>query len=336
MSLRGKADQRVFDKRREGSVDSVHFGVLGTGRWLPARVLILFALAAVWPCSCSPQRAPEKVEDTLTSGRISVVCAPEVQSIIAREVAAFDSLYPGAEIAVRIGSSREAVGALFAAQCDLAAITRDLEPDERGAAARGGLELEGYRFARDGVALLVHPSNGVENIALEDVRGIYQGEVTRWEALGGARSAIEPVIQPPGSDMAAFFEQRVMNGEPIRAPVAYEASDSGVVAFVSRHPGAIGFVSMAWAERGAKALRLASLKGLAYWRPDPEAVYHGDYPLTRHMNLYARPQGPALANGLITFVTSRDGQAIVHDRGLVPTAVPVRFVRRSQMMGSHK
>jgi phosphate transport system substrate-binding protein len=276
------------------------------------------------------------VEDTLTSGRISVVCAPEVQSIIAREVAAFDSLYPAAQITVRSGSSRDAVQALFAAQCDLAAITRDLEPDERGAAARGGLALEGYRFARDGVALVVHPSNAVENIALEDLRGIYQGVVKTWRALGGAASTIEPVIQPPGSDMAAYFEQRVMNGEPVLAPVAYETSDSGVVDFVTHHRGAIGFVSMAWADRGAKALRLASLKGLGYWRPDPEAVYRGEYPLTRHMSLYARSPGPALANGLITFVTSREGQVVVHDGGLVPTAVPVRFVRRSPMVGSHK
>jgi phosphate transport system substrate-binding protein len=276
------------------------------------------------------------VEDTLTSGRISVVCAPQVQSIIAREVAAFDSLYPGARIAVRTGTSREAVEALFAARCDLAVIARDLEPEERGAATRGKLELEGYRFARDAVAVVVHPSNPLENIALEDVRGIYQGEITRWGALGGDGTTIVPLIQPPGSDMAAFFEQRVMNGEPVRAGVVYEASDSGVVDYVSRDRRAIGFVSLAWAERGAKALRLATLRGLPYWHPDPEAVYRGEYPLTRPMNLYVRSRGPALAKGLVTFITSRDGQALVHQGGLVPTSVPVRFVRRSPMVGSHQ
>jgi hypothetical protein len=34
-------------------------------------------------------------------------------------------------------------------------------------------------------------------------------------------------------------------------------------------------------------------------------------------------------------VTSQEGQAIVHQHGLVPTAVPVRFVRRSPMLGEH-
>jgi phosphate transport system substrate-binding protein len=326
----------VFDKRRGASVDFVHFGVQGTGRRHLAQVLILMGLAAVWVCDCSPKRAPGTVEDTQTSGRISVVSAPQVHSIIAREVAAFDSLYPDAQIAVRGGSSREAVEAMFAARCDLVAIARDLEPEERSAAVRGKLELEGYRFARDAVAVVVHPSNPVENIALEDVRGIYQGVVRRWDALGGARSEIEPVIQPPGSDMVAYFEQRVMNGEAVQAAVVYEVSDSGVVEYISRHPGSVGFVSLAWAERGVKALRLAALRGLPYWRPDAETVYRGDYPLTRHMNLYARSRGPALAKGLITYITSREGQMLVHDGGLVPTSVPVRFVRRSPMLGSHK
>ena len=332
----GEEDQRVFDKRRDGYLDSFHFGVLGTGRWIPGRVLLLLSLLAAGAAGCSPKRAPGSLEDTLTSGRISVVSAPEVLSIIARERAAFDSLYPGARIAVVEGTSRDAIRALFGGECDLAAITRELEPDERGAAVRGGLELDGYRFARDGVALIVHPDNPVENVTLDDAQRVYGGEVKTWSALGGANAAIEPVIQPPGSDIMACFRQRVMNGEPVRAQVVYESSDSGVVAYVRSHPAAVGFVSMAWADRGVRPLRLASLRGLAYWRPDAEAVYRGDYPLTRYMNLYARPKGPALANGFITFVTSRDGQAIVHDGGLVPTAVPVRFVRRSPMMGSHR
>jgi len=285
---------------------------------------------------CSPPRAPASVEDSLTSGRISVVCSPEVHGILDRERAVFDSLYPGAAIELKEGTSSEGVRALFAAECDLAAISRELDPIERGAAMRGGLELEGYRFARDGVALVVHTGHAVENVALDEVRGIFQGSITRWEALGGDRDRIQPVIQAPGSDIMAFFTAKVMNGQPIQAPVVYETSDSGVVAYVSRHPGAVGIVSMAWSERGVRALRLATLKGLSYWRPDAETVHQGDYPLARDMNLYVRPTGPALANGLVTFITSREGQAIVRDAGLVPATVPVRFVRRSPMLGSHK
>jgi ABC-type phosphate transport system substrate-binding protein len=84
-----------------------------------------------------------------------------------------------------------------------------------------------------------------------------------------------------------------------------------------------------------RVLRLSSLTGLAYWRPDLEAIYRGQYPLTRMFSMYIRTDGPRLAGGFITFVTSRDGQELVERQGLVPTAVPVRFVRRSPMLGTH-
>jgi ABC-type phosphate transport system substrate-binding protein len=80
---------------------------------------------------------------------------------------------------------------------------------------------------------------------------------------------------------------------------------------------------------------VASLEGLPYWGPDLEAIHEREYPLTRSLNLYVRSVGHPLAKGFVTFVTSRDGQKIVHQAGLVPTTVPVRFVRRSPMIGTH-
>jgi phosphate transport system substrate-binding protein len=275
------------------------------------------------------------VEESLTSGRIEVVCGPEAAPVLERLRAEFVRLYPEARVQVRVASSREAVRALFAAESDLAVLTRDLEDDERAAAVRGGLELEGFRFARDAVVAVVHPANRLENLALDELRGIYQGRIRNWSELGGEALAIEPVVSTPGGDLYTYFEQRVMNSEPVTAPAVHAGNDSAVAARVARTHAAIGFVSLAAAGPEVRALRISSLSGLPYWRPDPEAVYRGDYPLTRFFHLYARTGGRPLANGLITFVTSREGQAIVREAGLIPTTVPVRFVRRSPMLGSH-
>jgi len=308
--------------------------VPGAGRRFRLLALSRLVLGAAC-CGCSPRSAPERVEDTLTSGRISIVCASEARDLAARERDAFRALYPQASLQIREGSSREAVRALFAAECDLAVITRELEPEERAAAVRGGLELEGYRVACDALVVVVHPDNPVENLALEDLRRIYRGEFTRWTAVGGADRAIDVVIQPPASDITDFFVQEVMGGEPIRAKSIYETADATVVTRVTGDPDAVGYVSMAAANRGARSLRLAALTGLPYWKPDPEAVYTSKYPLTRYVNVYVRGEGAKLANGFTTFFTSREGQQIVNEAGLVPTAVPVRFVRRSPLMSSH-
>lgn len=292
-------------------------------------------LAAAVLGGCSPQPTPGRVEDTLTSGRILVVCASEARDLLRRERDAFEALYPEAKIELRDGASRDAVGALFSGEGDLAAITRELEPEERTAAERGGLGLTGYRVARDAVVAIVNGGNRVENVAVEDLRGVYRGEIARWSSLGGTERPIRVVVQPPGSDITRYFVQEVMGGEPLGARSLHETSDSAVVARVRLDPDAIGYVSVASAGPQVRALRVSPLTGLPYWKPDPEAVYRGDYPLTRFVSFYVRSPGSRLANGFITFVTSRDGQQIVHESGLVPTTVPVRFVRRSPMLGTH-
>ena len=318
-------------------LDSLYFGVPGSGGRHPARTLLscLPLLIVIGIGGCSSRSGPAPVEDSLTAGRITVVSAPEARAIIDRERSEFVGLYPQADIRIATGSSREAIRALFAADGDLAVISRELEPEERAAATRGGLELEGYRFAKDALVVIVHPSNPVENLSLDDMRRIYEGRITNWSELGGPAGPIQPVFPDPESDMAEFFVQRVMSGEPVRSRVVVADHDSDAVTAVRARPGAIGFVSLAWADRGAKALRLSTLTGLPYWKPDLEAIHDGDYPLTRSLSFYVRTDGPRVAHGFITYVTSHDGQKIVHESGLVPTSVPVRFVRRSPLKGAH-
>lgn len=271
----------------------------------------------------------------MTGGRISVVCAPEAYDLVVRQRNAFRALYPRATIEVRTGSSREAIAALFGARCELAAIARELEVEERRAEVQGRVPLEGYRFARDAVVLVVNGSNPVENLAIEDVRRIYRGQTSNWSEVGGSNLGMVPVIQQPESDITQFFVQQVMGEERLEARAYYAASDSEVISAVRRDPRSIGYVSLAAAARAPKTLRLATLTGLPYWKPDLEAVYKGEYPLTRYFNLYVREKSPRLASGFITYITSLDGQRLVRDSGLVPTSVPVRFVRRSPMLGTH-
>jgi phosphate transport system substrate-binding protein len=298
--------------------------------------VILPLLVTLLPLDgCSPRSGPGAVEDSTTSGRISVVCAPEAYDLVSRERSAFRELYPRANIELRVGSSREAVAALFAAQGDLAVIARELEVEERRAEVQGRVALEGYRFARDAVVMIVNEANPVENMAIEDIRRIYRGSVSRWSEVGGTNAEVVPVFQRPGSDLAQFFVQQVMGEEPMEAHAMYAASDSEVVAIVHRDPRAIGFVSLAAAPGAPRVLRLATLTGLPYVKPDLETVYRGEYPLTRYYNLYVRERGSRLAKGFITFFTSLDGQRMVRDFGLVPTSVPVRFVRRSPMLSTH-
>ena len=85
-----------------------------------------------------------------------------------------------------------------------------------------------------------------------------------------------------------------------------------------------------------RALRVAAVEGTPYVDPDMESVHDGSYPLSRFISMYIRTRGPRLAGGFVTFVCSQPGQQLVLDSGRLPTAVPLRFVRRSPLLSTHQ
>jgi phosphate transport system substrate-binding protein len=278
------------------------------------------------------------VEDTETSGRISIAAAPDVRALVVAEVEAFRAGYPQAGCTVRDPeSSAQVLSALLAGRADVAAAGRDLEDEERRMARQNGIEIEGHRIAQDGMCVVVQSENPVRNATLGELQRVLRGELTSWSALGGRDARIVPVLPPLSSDLARAFVQRVMAGEPVRAAAMVETSDSAVAARVRATPGSFGVVplSLATGDPRLRPLAIAAVEGAAYVDPDMESVHDGSYPLSHFVSLYIRTRGPRLAGGFVTFATSQPGQELVLASGRVPAAVPLRFVRRSPLLGSH-
>jgi phosphate transport system substrate-binding protein len=329
------------------SISFCHFVFRGPGPTRPAGArsfgvflsAVLIPLVGVTFCNagCARQPGIRPVEDTETSGRISIAASPDAQALLARETEAFRATYPEARLELRPPeSSAQVLGALLGGRADVAAAGRELEDEERSMAQRAGIEVEGHRVAEDAICLVVPDASPVRNLTVGELRRIWLGEARAWSAFGGPDHAIVPVLPSLASDLARAFTQRVMDGAELRAPSMVEATDSAVAARVARTPGAIGVVPLALATApGVRALGVAALEGLGYVEPDMETVHEGHYPLTLYFNLFIRTHGPRLAGGLVTYVSSQPGQELVLASGRVPTAVPLRFVHRSPMLGSH-
>jgi phosphate transport system substrate-binding protein len=329
----------------DASISFVHFVFRGPGRarlaWshgvgvrFAAALLVVSTLGGA---GCTRGSGVPPVEDTETSGRISIAASPDAQQLLAQEVAAFRATYPQAALELRPPeSSAQVLGALLGGRADVAAAGRELEDEERNMARQAGIEFEGHRVAQDAICVVVPEASPIHNLTVGELRRIGLGEARSWSVFGGPDAAIVPVLPPLASDLARAFVQRVMDGAALRAPSEIEAADSAVAARVARTPGAIGVVSLAFASApGVRALGIAPLEGLGYVEPDMESVHRGRYPLTLYFNLFIRTRGPRLAGGFVTFVASQPGQQLVLANGRVPTAVPLRFVHRSAMLGSH-
>jgi phosphate transport system substrate-binding protein len=338
---RGRTRRRAtrIDMLQPGSIHLRHFVFRGPGRSWPAQALrwALPCLALLVLGACARRGASRPVEDTETSGRISIVTSTELHPLVAEEVAAFRSAYSDATLEfVEPQPSGQLVSQLLAGRADVVVLARELEQEERDMARAGGIEVEGHRIAQDALCVVVAANNPVRNVTVGEIQRIWSGEIRDWAVLGGPAQRIVPVLPPLSSDRARAFAQRVMAGAPLRAASLMEPSDSAVATRVSATPGAIGVVPLALANvEGVRPLHVAAVEGTPYVEPDMETVHEATYPLTHPVNLYLRIRRPRLAGGFVTFVTSQPGQELVLASGRVPTSVPLRFVRRSPMLGSH-
>lgn len=175
-------------------------------------------------------------------------------------------------------------------------------------------ELEGSwrhtAMARDGVTIIVHPSNPVEGLGLLQLQDLFGGRAYEWIAVGGPASQgeVQPVSREDGSGIRAAFEALVMIDRPVTPMAVLVPSPEAVVSYVAEHAGAIGYVSMAEVTPAVKVLKVEGAL------PTPETASQGSYPLTHELWLVMADPPPGGIQGFVDFVLSPAGQEIVGRR----------------------
>ena len=54
--------------------------------------------------------------------------------------------------------------------------SRDLKDSEKE-------ELDSLAIAIDGIAVIAHPSNPIDNITIDNIKSIFIGEITKWSEI---------------------------------------------------------------------------------------------------------------------------------------------------------
>ena len=159
--------------------------------------------------------------------------------------------------------------------------------------------------ARDGIALIVHPTNPITGLSLIQTHELFSGRTVDWEPLGGPSELVQVVSREDGSGTRAAFEAMVMGENPVTLTALVMPNSQAVVDYVASDPRAIGYVSMAYLD---DKVRAATVEGLL---PTPENVSRGEYHLTRELILLSRPNASPPVQEFLDFALSPAGQAIV-------------------------
>ena len=160
------------------------------------------------------------------------------------------------------------IEAVLAGNADIGLSSRALKDEEMEQGAVG------HTVALDGVAVVVNPANGVEDLTVEQIAQIFTGEISNWSELGGEDLEIAVLGREDGSGTRSAFEEIV--GVEGTCVYRNEYSSTGdVIGNVASNPSAIGYASLSAVDETVKAVKVG---GVA---PSEETIKDGSYAIQR-------------------------------------------------------
>jgi len=218
-----------------------------------------------------------------------------------------------AEILVSSGGSMKGIEALIDGKCDIAMFSSPIPAQMLAHARFKGIHIKGFFFANDMIVPIVHPSNSVNNLSLDQLGRIYAGNIKSWAAVGGQPALIDVATRAASSGTGEVWNRVVLRSSQLKKHCVVQNSNSGVLAYVAEHPDAIGYVSFAILNHEVKSL---SVDGVA---PTVENAKQGKYPISRQLYLYVDEKALSYhVKSLIVFTLSGKGQQIVKESGFIP------------------
>jgi len=188
--------------------------------------------------------------------------------------------------------------ATAAGRTDIGGVARDVKPEilDKG--------VKKFLIGKDAIGILVHPSNPVSDLSFEQLRGIFSGNITNWNAVGGPDLPIDVYLVNPQSATRGVFQRVVMGDAKYGGKrVTTIRPDPKIIEEIEIHRGGIGQLSFSFLG-DAKVKRI---------RPNGEeaSVNNANYPITRNLHLVTKGEPTGIVKEFIEWTLSADGQAIV-------------------------
>lgn len=198
------------------------------------------------------------------------------------------------------------IEAVLAGNVDIGLSSRALKPEEEEKGAVG------HTVALDGVAIVVNPANGVEDLSVEQIAQIFKGEITNWSELGGEDAAIAVLGREDGSGTRSAFEEIV--GVDGACKYTNEYSSTGdVIGNVASNPNAIGYASLSAVDDTVKAVKVGGVEC------SEATIKDGSYEIQRPflmVTLEGAELSPA-AEDFLNYATSADVAEYIAAAGAV-------------------
>jgi len=183
--------------------------------------------------------------------------------------------------------------------------------------------------AWDALTVIVHPSNDVTNITIDQLRDIFEGHITNWSELGGDNQPIDLLIRRGKfSGVGRTLRELVFDDYDKEFVSNHIYKSSGPLEkAVETNPRALGVTGISSAKK--RKVNLMKLNGKA---PNYENIRSGEYLLYRPLYISSNPAHPRYRDvkKFIDFAHSRSGREIIRRAGAVPYLDALNLIRHQR------
>lgn len=237
---------------------------------------------------------------------ISTDGSTSMEKVIGALGEAFENDYSGVRFTYNPTGSGSGITAVAEGSCDIGLSSRNLKDEEK---AKGLTETI---LALDGIVIIVNPENPVDDLSVEEIEEIYEGEITNWKEVGGADLEIVLIGREAGSGTREGFETITDTEDDCK--YRQELTSTGdVITTVAGNANAVGYVSLASVKDSVKAISVGGVEATE------ETVKNRSYVLQRPFVLVTKTDEKLseTAQKFFDYITSADASKIISAAGAV-------------------
>ena len=172
-------------------------------------------------------------------------------------------------------------------------------------AAEKGVELNIVPVGMEAFVFFVNTKNPVDDLSIDEIRGIYRGEIKNWNEVGGVNRTINPLLRIKGSGSQTMME-KFMEGDMIK----------------KREPSSVFGASIGYSFRyylsGMVAnsdVKMLCVNGVY---PDADNIKNGSYPISANFYVvYRKDNSNENVIKLVDWLLSDEGQTMIEKCGYV-------------------
>ncbi len=265
--------------------------------------------------TATTQTAPAQQTTSAAKTMIQVIGSTSVEPLMTALSDRYSAQNPNVSLQIQAPGSSAGIKAANDGSAQIGMSSRELKGDELG------WGLTPTTIAYDGIAVVVHPSNPVKNLTMEQVNQIFSGKITNWKEVGGSDKEILLVIREAGSGTRDAFEEIVkLFEEKDGKKVSTVAEDKAIIADstnaitenVAGKENGIGYVSLGSLNlQRTNALQLNGVDCTA------DNVKNKTYSLSRPFLLLTKGTPSAEVQAVLDYILGADGQAMVAEKKFI-------------------